>query len=254
MDTGSQSVARIAQILKLLCANRDNGMRFVDVAAECNLERPTAHRYLRSMLAQGLAHQDGQSKRYFLGAMLLELGQAASRHFDLRSICLPSLRRLAAETGDSAFLFVRNDCDALCLERVQGSYHIQTPVVAVGSRQPLGVNAGGLAILFTLTDREVEQIVDSNADQFARFGHLTVAQLHKLVKEARQRRYAVIGERAAPGITAVGLPILGETGLPIAAFTVATTSDRMTGERQEKVAPMLRREARNASGLLRIRS
>jgi DNA-binding IclR family transcriptional regulator len=58
---------------------------------------------------------------------------------------------------------VRSGYDAVCIARVQGTYPIQTPAVPIGSRQPLGVNSGGLALLSALSEREVEEIIEAGA-------------------------------------------------------------------------------------------
>ena len=150
--SGTQAARRIVDLLKLMASHRGNGLRFVEIAELSHLERPTAHRMLKTLAAEGMVFREETSKRYFLGPLLLELGLAAARQFKLGELCTPSLRRLAELTGDTSFLFVRSGIDAVCLERIQGSYPIQTPSVPVGSRQPLGISAGGLALLSTLPD------------------------------------------------------------------------------------------------------
>ena len=94
------------------------------------------HRLLRALVAQGMAVQDTATRRYRLGALVFELGLAAAHRFNLRDLSMSALTRLAMETGDTSFLFVRSGNDAVCINRVQGGYPIQTPALPMGSRQP----------------------------------------------------------------------------------------------------------------------
>lgn len=226
--------------LKLIAAGPPEGSRLVDLSAELALERPTLHRLLRSLVAEGMLTQHPGTRRYALGSLLFELGLQAAHPFNLVPLCQPLLHRLAEETGDTSFLFVRSGNDAVCLARVQGTYPIQTPAVPVGSRQPLGVNAGGLALLSAVTRAEMEDIVEAVAPRLGTYGDLTPEQIREYWQRAQERGYALIGNRAVPGVTAAGLPVINEVGLPIAALTVAATNTRMTEERARRILPYLR--------------
>ena len=120
----------------MLAREADAGMRLVDLASAAGLARPTMHRLLRALVAQGMAVQDTATRRYRLGALVFELGLAAAHRFNLRDLSMSALTRLAVETGDTSFLFVRSGNDAVCINRVQGGYPIQTPALPMGSRQP----------------------------------------------------------------------------------------------------------------------
>lgn len=58
--------------------------------------------------------------------------------------------------------------------------------------------------------------------------------------KAQESGYALIGNRAVPGVTAIGLPVINEKNRPIAAITVAAINSRMTHERVEEILPLLR--------------
>src|SRR5690606_10457529 len=117
---------------------------------------------------------------------------------------------------------------------------IQTPAVPVGSRQPLGVNAGGLALLSALSLKEVTEIAGVVSPRLSSYGELDAEQVIEYWQRAQQTGYGLIGNRAVPGVTAVGLPVISETGFPIAALSVAAISSRMTPERVAEILPSLR--------------
>jgi DNA-binding IclR family transcriptional regulator len=248
--SGTQGIRRVAALLRLLADHRDRGLRFTEIADLCGLERPTAHRVLKALEAEELVARDPVTRRYQLGALIFELGLAAAPQFSLHDLCAPSLQRLADETGDTSFLFIRRGFDAFCVSRTQGHFPIQTPVVPVGSRQPLGVNAGGLALLAALPEAERDEVFAAVAPRLAGYGNLDEAGLRDSVASARACGFASIGEKAVPGVTAVGLPVLNRFGAPVAALTIAAITSRMTAERQQEVVPILQREVDEIARLL----
>lgn len=248
---GAQTITRAIRALKLIAERAPEGMRLVDIAQELQLERPTAHRLLKALLSEGMLVRDPDTRRYTLGSLVFELGLASTHQFNLSDICSPVLHKLAERSGDTSFLFIRSGNDAICLNRVQGTYPIQTPAVPVGSRQPLGVNAGGLALLSCLSEPEVARICDAVSARLSVYGNLDVPELRQHVNRAREKGYAWIANRAVPGVSAVGLPIRSLTGTTIAAVTVATTQARMTEKHVNDILPMLEDGADEIGRLLR---
>ncbi|HEY8605889.1 MAG TPA: IclR family transcriptional regulator [Noviherbaspirillum sp.] len=248
---GAQTVTRAVRALKLIAQHAPGGMRLTDLAAGLELEPPTAHRLLQALMREGMLVRDGSSRRYTLGPLVFELGLASAHQFNLRDICQPVLDMLAERTGDTSFLFVRSGNDAVCLSRIQGTYPIQTPAVPVGSRQPLGVSAGGLALLSCLSEAEVTRTLESIAPRLSIYGELDTEELRKHCIRAQQQGYAFIANKAVPGVSAVGLPIRSATGAAIAAITVAATQTRMTDKRVREILPLLHDAAAEIAGLLR---
>ncbi|NEX64878.1 IclR family transcriptional regulator [Noviherbaspirillum galbum] len=248
---GAQTITRAVRALKLIAQHAPGGMRLTDLATELELERPTAHRLLQALMSEGMLVRDGASRRYTLGPLVFELGLASAHQFNLGELCRPVLEELARQTQDTSFLFVKSGNDAVCLSRVQGTYPIQTPAVPVGSRQPLGVSAGGLALLSCLTDMEVSRTLASIAPRLSVYGDLDVEELRAHCMRAREQGFAFISNKAVPGVSAVGLPILSSTGSAIAAITVAATQARMTEKRVADILPLLRSAADHIASLLR---
>jgi DNA-binding IclR family transcriptional regulator len=247
---GAQTISRAIHVLRLIAAHAPDGMRLVDVAREMGLERPTAHRLLKALTVEGMVLQDQGSRRYSLGPLLFELGILATHQFNLKEVSLPVVEQLAEETGDTTFLFLRSGHDAVCISRVQGSYPIQTPSVPLGSRQPLGVSAGGLALLAALPESEIEAVIKAVAPRLGAYGDLDADDVLELCGLAKLTGYAVTGNHAVPGVRAIGLPIFNAARSPVAAITVAATHSRMSDQRIALILPRLRHAARELTRLL----
>lgn len=247
---GTQTISRAVRALQLVASQAPPGVRLVDLALQMNLQRPTAHRLLKALTSEGMLVQNAGSRRYSLGPLLFELGILAAHQFNLKDICQPACTTLAEQTGDTAFLFLRSGYDAVCISRTQGTYPIQTPSVPVGSRQPLGVSAGGLALLSALPEAEIEAVIRAIEPRLAAYGNLDGEKLSGMCALARVTGYASTGNHAVPGVRAVGLPIFNLAKSPIAAITVAATQTRMTTQRIANILPMLKKAAKEVTKLL----
>lgn len=240
---GTQSIHRAVTMLREIAAYQ-KGMRLVDIAQAMSLERPTAHRIVKGLVSQGMVMQDPKTKCYRLGHVVYELGLAASPYFNLKEICQPILARIAERTGDSVYLVVRSGFDSVCLERLEGNYPIRARTMDVGTRRPLGVGAGSLALMLGLSDAEIEQVIAINTPRMPTFGMITGDRLREVIARSREAGYAINEEDVLPGVAAIGAPILPRTGQPYAAVSIAGISSRLTGPRRDELAAMLHKETR----------
>ncbi len=241
---GTQTLQRGAQLLRLLATHARDGLRLLDAARLAALERPTTHRLLRGLVAEGLAMQDARTRRYFLGPLAFELGLVAARRFNLRDICHGALVRLAQASGDTVYMAVRRGGDAVCLDRCEGTFPIKTLTVDIGDRVPLGVGAGGLAQLAALEPEESEAVIAANSDRTGAYPGLDAAILRAAVEETRRRGYSVHRNRAMPGVLAIGLVLRTSSGAPVASISIAAIESRMTPRRRKELIGLMRAEAK----------
>lgn len=239
---GTQSVHRVALLLRTIASADNKDCRLIDLALQTKLERPTVHRLLKGLMSEGLVDQDPSTRRYRLGQLVFELGLAAVPQFNLRQLCEPALLRIAEQTGDTVFLSTRSGYDAVCLDRKEGSFPIKTLTVDVGNRRPLGIGAGGGALLMALPEEEVDEILAANAKHLSRYANLTVMDVRTMVKRAHEIGYMFNDRQVTPGAMSIGLPIKDPYGPPIAAISIGAIRDRMDQQRRQALAAVLRNE------------
>lgn len=240
---GTQSLARAAALLRVIATRNSLGLRLSELVVATGLEKPTARRLLQGLIREGFVRQAGSTRRYFLGFALFELGLAASPDFDIRGICAPSLKRIAAKTGDIAFLTMRSAFDSVCVDRYDGTYKIRSLTVEIGARRPLGSTVGGLALLAKLSDQEVEKIVLKNAKRLQRYGHLDASGLRRIVRRTRALGYALNSDDYIEGVSGVGIALRGRSNIPDLALSVVASSHRLDEARQKQIVEIMRVEA-----------
>ncbi|EWS66103.1 Kip operon repressor protein [Hydrogenophaga sp. T4] len=236
-DAGS--LKRGVLLLKLLATAGPRGWPLTEIASRAGLPHPSVHRVLQQLSAERLVDQHPELKRYRLGPLAFELGIAGSTLYDIRDLCEPAMDQLAKATGDTVYLVVRSGFDAVCMHRHEGSFPIRTLVLDVGSRRPLGVGAGGLAILAAIGDEEQSEVIERVEPMLHGFGRLTAAELTESCLHTRERGVALIQNKINLGVTAVGHPFHNSLGQAIGALSVAALSQRMTNNRINQIAVLL---------------
>ncbi|MDR6557921.1 DNA-binding IclR family transcriptional regulator [Arthrobacter pascens] len=240
---GAQVVSRIAGLLRIV-GRKPEGSPLVELVRESGLTRPTVHRLLTSLAAEGLLDHEARTGNWVLGPEVLLLGSVASTRFPLEDIARPSLRRLAEQTGESAFFSIRRGNDTVCLLREEGSFPVRSFVLHEGVRFPLGVASAGTAILAFLPVGEQEQILadwPAYAGKFAE-GH-TEAVVRANLKRTRETGYSVNPGLVLEGSWGMGAAVFDQAGRPAWALSLTGIEPRFREDRQEFLGKLLMEEA-----------
>ena len=224
-------LARALALVRLLAAAGRSGAALSTLAQQTGLPPSTVHRLLAHLLSERLAIQLEEGRRYAIGPLAYELGLVAAQQFDIRALCRPALERLAAETAETVYLLQRSGNEAVCLDLQQGPTTIRVVTLQVGSRRPLGLGAGGLAILAALPAAEGDELLDALAPVIERDWGFPSELLRGSVVESREQGFALIRNRITPGVTAIGMSFNDSLGHVFGAITVAGLNARMAAAR-----------------------
>ncbi|NYT77618.1 IclR family transcriptional regulator [Alcaligenaceae bacterium] len=236
------SIQKALNVLKTVEQHHKEGLRLVDVCGRLDLRKPTALRLLSQLEDAGLLSRNPRSKKFYLGDYCRQLGESLSVQSSVSTRYRPLLRRISARTGDASFLVILQDLDTLCIAREVGSYPIQALAIPEGNRQPIGVGAGGLAMLSTFDEETTEYYLHSNRARFLNYRTLRLDELRSRIAKARKQGYAVIGSHAVSQVTGVGVTLIAKEGGVVGGISVAALDNRMTQKRQVDVAKIIREE------------
>lgn len=240
---GAQVVARIALLLRLVGRN-PHGSPLADLVRDSGLTRPTVYRLLGSLAAEGLLEHDPVSHTWRYGPEIFVMGTIAAPSYPIEELARPALRRLADQTGESAFLSVRRGNETVCLLREEGSFPIRSFVLHEGVRFPLGVASAGLAILAALPDAEVDQLLDSGGIVVEPWGERnSPAVIRDNLERTRTAGYAVNPGLILEGSWGMGAAVFDGAGRPAWALSITGIEPRFRPERQEFLGGLLVEEA-----------
>jgi DNA-binding IclR family transcriptional regulator len=248
---GLQTVDRAVAVLQLLSVSGPDGLRLVDVQGKLRLSKPTAHRLLMSLVSHGFVEQDETTKRYSLGARLAVLAWSVpQRRLDFGRVASPAAQRLAQRSGDTVFLMVCDGLDTVCVGRETGSFPIKALTIEVGTRRPLGVGAGGLAVLGSMPQDEARRAIDTIAARLKDFPLTSPEVIQRGADQARRLGYSVSDGQVATGVRAIAIAVRDARGVPVGSIGIAAIRSRMMPDRIKELVPWMLEERAEVERLL----
>ncbi|CVI21330.1 putative transcriptional regulator, IclR family [Agrobacterium fabacearum CFBP 5771] len=137
-----QSVSIAARFLDLL-AKSDGALALGELAKRAGTGRSTAHRYLQSLVREGLVAQDPATGSYDLGPTALSIGVSALRRINPVETAGRQMKALASQIGASCGVAIWTDRGPTVVQwHRSASFSIST--VALGDVLPLDNSACGL--------------------------------------------------------------------------------------------------------------
>lgn len=240
-----QTLDRAVIALRALGASSAEGLRLIDLQAQLKLSKTTAHRLLSALVKNGLAMQDEVTRRYRLGSGLAALAWTVQQSTpDLKRIAQPSVLRLAEETGDTVFLSARDGLESVCIGRASGAFPIQANTVGVGTRRPLGIGAGGIAMLAALPEDDAERLLVAVAPKIKPYTRTSIELVRRSVKAARTQGYSFSDGQIMQGVRGVAVALCDGASQPIGSLGIAAIRDRLNTPRLREVVAILQAERR----------
>lgn len=239
---GTQSIQRAVSLLRILATARETGLGLTEISMHAELTRPTAHRILSVLVAEGIVEQRAGTRRYVVGEQIPLLALARRARDPLLDIISPHLRAAVGAIGDTGFFTRRSGLDTVCVARKLGTYPIQVLAWDVGERRPLGVTTAGIAILSGMQADAVRDVLAKNRARFARYGVATKTILQE-VAVARAKGFAVRARSLTPGAGAVSVAIRSSPGAAHGALTITPISRRLSPKRIDEIVAQLRMHA-----------
>jgi DNA-binding IclR family transcriptional regulator len=229
---GIQSADKAAEVLMALVeAGQAAPLR--DLARAIDMPTSLAHRYLASLMASGLAVQNGVTGLYDLGPSSIRIGAAALARVDPLRLASEAMPELVAKTGLTALLNVLGDRGPTII-RWERSYVPFVTTLAVGSILPLTGSASGRVILAFTPDRVRSKLVQLNAP---RSEDESPAQLSERFIQIRKRGFDTADSTVVPGLSAVSTPVLDLQNEAVASLTlVGSRSDLLQAGSQAVAA------------------
>jgi DNA-binding IclR family transcriptional regulator len=213
---GIQSVDIGFRVLSALAAEPEPAA-LGTIAGRAGLSPPQAHRYLSSLIAAGMAHQNPVSARYELGPQAIQVGLAALARMDIFANADPAIADFARETGRTTLLAARGPLGPTIVRWHVGRKPVITSL-SVGSVLPLFNSATGFVFLSFMNDDEVEAL---------RKGEPATApkiDVPAIRRKARADMYATVDELLIPGLRATAVPVLDIQGRAALVVTTIATA------------------------------
>lgn len=245
----SQSLVRGLNLLERLAAS-PAGLALSELAEQADLAPSTTHRLLQALQSQGFVTQDTELGVWKIDVKTFRIGNSFLEARDFVGTSRPFLRRLTAQTGETANLGIRDGGTAVFLAQSE-SPQMMRMITRLGSRAPLHASGVGKALMAWLPDDELERILAERG-----LSRVTENTLHspetlrESLAEIRRQGFACDREEHAIGLHCVAACIHDEHGIPLAAISVSGPVARIPETRLLELGELVRDTAAEITALL----
>lgn len=240
-----ESVRAVERALEILLAFRpgDKSLTVADLIKRVNLSRPTLYRLLNTLEQAGFLASSGEPQRFHLGSSVAQLAHVWLSDHSIADLAQPVLRNLWEATSETVALFVPDGTYRVCVAEMESPQPLSFRR-GVGYREKLVRGASGRTILSQMRlspDELRHYLVDPDQD---------LTQLQKDIEDIRAKGFGISHHELIEGAVAVAAPVFNGAKQVAGSLCIFGPSVRVTSERAEGFADLLKREAANLSRIL----
>lgn len=176
---------------------------------------------------------------YSLGTRFLRIGGHSRSTNELYRTAQPEIRKMARKTGEHANLMVKEFGKGVFLAKEEGEDAFQLDTY-IGKRVSLQTTAAGKAMLSTLPDDAVEEIIDRHGLPAITENTITDREtLFKELDEIYERGFATDDEERIRGVRCVGAPLTDSNDEVIGAVSISGPKSGIQDKRFKEEIPNL---------------
>ncbi len=217
--------------MRMIASKPEFGWRLSDLATACQQDKATVHRMLTCLVEERLVMQRTGDKHYIPGPLMYELGFAHPARMQFQRLAEAAVCRFSRRMGGIGLLLLRSGAEYVCTVRT-GTLTLAGLMVHPGTRRPLFTSVGGIAILQTLPEDEVHEILLQNVAQEVAFrGTGRLGALQKMRERSERHGFGVNLGDVVPGVHAFAEPVRDSSNNAFAALCLMGTAELYGEER-----------------------
>jgi DNA-binding IclR family transcriptional regulator len=232
-----QSVATALRAIEYLARARGAGIS--EMSRELDITTGTAYRLVRTLVNEGFAEQNPQTKQYRLSLKFQLLAAQMRPGEGLRGLAQPFLQRLSEQTDETVNLGALVDREIVYLDKI-ASRELMSIEIKQGSHVAAHTTALGKAIL-ACSEPEVVQRYLAGA-HFEAITPSTIAspeQLRAELVKVAGRGYAIDESELLEDVRCVAAAVVNVAGVPQGAISVTAPRSRFEDKRPRLIEAVL---------------
>jgi IclR family KDG regulon transcriptional repressor len=232
----SESIRAVERALDvLLCFTMQTPeLNMTQISEMVGMHKSTVHRLLATLEKRKFVKRDPVSGIYRPGIRLLQMAYLTLEDINIREIALPYMSKLVEQYRETVDLAILDESDVVFVDAIESPQRVKL-AASPGQRLPAFSTASGKAILAFLPEEEAKAIRKQNNHQYKPFRVLSQTAFFEDLENTRKRGYSIDVEELEEGIHAIGAPIMGVKGIPIASLAVAGPAFRLTQELMDTI-------------------
>ncbi len=226
---GGGSALKVFAVLEAI-ATAQRPLAIAELAALLGVPKPTMHRIVRQLDAEGLLQREPHRRVYGPGPRLLSFALGAVRSSMRSAPRHAVLEALSTKVGETCNFGMIAGNAVLYLDRVEASWPFGLRFDA-GSRVPLHCTSVGKLLLSVQPRRRRNEMI--RATPLARYTEYTITdpeKLHAELDEIRKRGYSIDNQEFLAGVVCLAVPVRDSKGVICAGVAMSAPHARMSVE------------------------
>ena len=201
-----------------------------------NIDRSSVFRLANTLVRRGFLMQLPDSKRYALGSSVWRLAALFRFENVLLQVARAHVDALAADTGETTHVAIRQGAQALLIERQLTANVLGVAGAGSGTSVSLHSTGVGKALIADFDcDHLVQLFGGERLPRFTKRTITAVADLAGACKHARACGFVVDDEEEHEGVRCVAAPIRDASGAVVAAVGISAPVARLSREAVKKM-------------------
>lgn len=221
------SALKVFAVLETI-ASTQRPLAIAELAALLDVPKPTMHRIVRQLDAEGLLQREPNRRVYGPGPRLLNFALGTIRSSMRSAPRHAVLEALSAKVGETCNFGMITGNSVLYLDRVEASWPFGLRFES-GSRVPMHCTSVGKLLLSVQTRRRRNEMI--RATTLARYTENTITDpeaLHRELDEIRERGYSIDNQEFLAGVVCLAVPVRDSKGSICAGVAISAPHARMS--------------------------
>jgi len=236
-----RSVKRALQIMEILASSDNNGLGVTRLSQDLNLDKSTVYRLLSTLGTCGYVEQEPETKKYNLSLKIVELSNKVLDKIELGKTARPFMKELVQRLNEAAHLAILVEKKVIYIG-YEGTFSVISIKTEVGKEAPGYCTAVGKVLWAYLPEEELDEILQT--ERLTQLTPRTItspSELKMHLRNVREKGYAFDDEEFAVGVRCVAVPVWENKGKVIASFGISALATRITLDRIEEVAKVIKK-------------
>ena len=225
---GPYQIGVLDRIDGILMAVAHNPATPSELANTLDLEVKTAYRIIRSLESKGYLRRLSD-RRYAIGYKALSLSQSVVDSVEILAASPAVLRKLGIATQETAFLVIRENYEAICIDVATSPQPLRL-AVGFGLRRGLTTGAASKALLSHAPSDVVEALLSEDLPAITENSIVDPVELRLELKGIRECGYAISDSEYTMGAGSVAAPVVSSQGIVYAAVAIGGPASRVLRE------------------------
>lgn len=221
-----------------------------EISTALEIPESSAYRLIATFQKKGLIVRDPRTGKYALGPWFLRLHATVAGYLDVATIAFPHLEELQRQSGETAYLYLLQGENVVCVEAVTSPNTIRF-MPDKGKVMPLHAPAGGRAVLAFQADSFIKAYLEqTKLEALTPFTVTDPDTLQVVLSKIRSDGFAITSNQAHLGGRGLAAPIFDCRQQAIGSLGVSGPDSRFSEAKAQQFAPVLIEHAASVSQAL----